>query len=128
MLSHATLVSLSPLFESWDKLVKNFKEHPEIAARHDTPYLSFRDEEGYTRTSLEAIKAFPDLVERECWALWSRIIDLLDTILIDNQGGVRYDVINYLECYDYKVYPGERDSFGWLSGVCEYKGYKIVFG
>ena len=36
--------------------------------------------------------------------------------LITNEGGCNWDNIHYLRKNGYHVFPGERDSFGWLVG------------
>lgn len=48
--------------------------------------------------------------------------------LITSDGDVNYKNIRILEFYGFKVYPGESDSFGWLTGVIERNNRKLVFG
>ena len=45
-------------------------------------------------------------------------------LTIDNN----YNNIQLLKNAGYKVYPGEQDSFGWLTGFIEIKKGKILFG
>ena len=76
-----------------------------------------------------------------------QLIDSNETIDIDNTRDVHplveavvylaseclvtdnnYDNIQLLKIAGYKVYPGERDSFGWLTGWVELKRGQILFG
>ena len=34
----------------------------------------------------------------------------------------------YLREHDILCVPGERDSYGWLTGVLVYKGKEVIFG
>ena len=50
-----------------------------------------------------------------------------ECLAIDNN----YENIQLLKNAGYKVYPGERDSFGWLTGwidMKQRKGKQILFG
>lgn len=68
-----------------------------------------------------------------------------DGYYVANNGYPEFDVMDWLECsttspswrmmdifrnHGYDVYPGEKDSFGWLIGIVEEKksGRRIVFG
>ena len=48
--------------------------------------------------------------------------------LIKSNGGVNYTNKSILEENGFKVYPGEQDSFGWLTGVIERNNRQLVFG
>lgn len=48
--------------------------------------------------------------------------------LITYDGDVDYKNKRILESNGFKVYPGESDSFGWLTGVIERNNRKLVFG
>lgn len=48
--------------------------------------------------------------------------------LITSDGDVNYKNKRILEFYGFKVYPGETDSFGWLTGIIERNNRKLVFG
>ena len=47
--------------------------------------------------------------------------------LITN-GMVNYCNKKLLEDNGFKVYPGEKDSFGWVTGVIERNNRKLIFG
>lgn len=44
--------------------------------------------------------------------------------LITNGGGCNWDNINILRNSGYRVFPGDRDSFGWLVGCIRKHGDK----
>ena len=48
--------------------------------------------------------------------------------LICSDGRVNYNNKRILENNGFKVYPGDKDSFGWLVGVIERNDRKLVFG
>ena len=48
--------------------------------------------------------------------------------LIRGNGQINYERKNILEENGFKVYPGDKDSFGWLTGVIERNDRKLVFG
>lgn len=58
------------------------------------------------------------------------IEEVLCEIIILPNGGVDYAAIAILKEYGYSVYPGEKDSFGWLTGVLQFPDgeHYIVFG
>ena len=86
---------------------------------------------------LEKLKA---LSETNIWAedgyfqdddheLVPQIESLCNDYLIGPNGGCCWDNIDILKENGYHVYAGEKDSFGWLTGVIEFKdGRKIVYG
>lgn len=47
-------------------------------------------------------------------------------VLIFDNGGCNWENINKLRSLGWHVYAGERDSFGWLTGVIE-KDNKLFF-
>ena len=50
-------------------------------------------------------------------------------IFITDNGRVDYKNIQTISSYGYKVYPGEYDSFGWLTGVLEFPdGRQVCWG
>lgn len=53
---------------------------------------------------------------------------LFNDLLIDNNGSCNYDNIQILNEHKYSVGPGERDRFGWLTGIVNTKKGYIVFG
>lgn len=57
-------------------------------------------------------------------------VDALATmVLITPYGTCNWMNIRYLREKGYDVYPGEQDSFGWLSGVIERPdGVQFYFG
>lgn len=59
-----------------------------------------------------------------------QLLNYLDDLIIVSNGSVNYQNIQKVNQYGYRIYPGERDSFGWLTG-CVRKGYSgpiLVFG
>lgn len=56
------------------------------------------------------------------------LLQLCDDLLIDSSGGCNWYNIEILNKNGYSVGPGERDRFGWLTGIVyTTKGY-IVYG
>lgn len=56
------------------------------------------------------------------------LLGLFDDLLIDRNGSCNWENIDILMDSGYSVGPGERDRFGWLTGIVyTNKGY-IVFG
>jgi len=58
----------------------------------------------------------------------NKILSLVDELLINDKGGCNWDNISILEDYGYSVGPGEKDSFGWLTGVIDTSKGAIVYG
>ena len=58
----------------------------------------------------------------------NKILSLADGLLISSKGGCDWDNISILQTKGYCVGPGEKDSFGWLTGVIETSKGKIVYG
>jgi hypothetical protein len=48
--------------------------------------------------------------------------------LISSEGGCNWDNINILREKGYRVFPGEKDSFGWLTGCIKTNKGIIVYG
>lgn len=61
-------------------------------------------------------------------ALIQQIKSLAADLLITAQGRPHADRIEILKRQGFPVTAGERDSFGWLSGVIHTTNGKIVFG
>lgn len=55
---------------------------------------------------------------------------LCDEYLITDDGGCNWDNINILRNKGYRVFPGEKDSFGWLTGCVKKIGDRrvLVYG
>lgn len=58
----------------------------------------------------------------------NKIISLCDTLLITNDGHPNFENIEELKKHGYYVGPGEKDRFGWLTGVVGTSKGDIVFG
>ena len=62
----------------------------------------------------------------------NNLISMACQLLIEENGGVNYSQMTKLRNAGYRVYPGEKDGFGWLSGCIEKQGNKqrkiLVFG
>lgn len=61
--------------------------------------------------------------------LIDEIDELLNDVMITDQGRPNYDAIRKAKSYGIHVFAGETDSFGWLTGCAQYKNGPIfVFG
>ena len=62
--------------------------------------------------------------------LSKQAIFLCEELLITGNGGCNWDNIHELRNSGYRVYPGERDSFGWLTGCVQKHGDEriLVYG
>ena len=62
--------------------------------------------------------------------MYSRVESLCCTYLITDGGRCNWDNIYILRDNGYRVFPGERDSFGWLTGCVQKHGDKriVVYG
>lgn len=61
--------------------------------------------------------------------LIEEILFIADRFLITDKGEPEFDEIDRLfKEYGYFVYPGERDSFGWVTACIQTKKGIIVFG
>ena len=59
----------------------------------------------------------------------AEIEGLANECLITPYGGCAWENIDALRKLGYRVYPGDKDSFGWLTGVIENKkGVYVVYG
>jgi hypothetical protein len=56
------------------------------------------------------------------------VVVYAEQCLIDDQGACKWEEINMLITHGYPVFPGERDSFGWLTGCIQTKRGILVFG
>jgi hypothetical protein len=56
------------------------------------------------------------------------IIKYADRILITSQEQCAWDMHDELRENGFHVFPGERDSFGWLSGCIQTKKGYILYG
>lgn len=64
----------------------------------------------------------------ELHPLVQNVVDLADGELITNQGSCNYRAHDQLKLAGFPVTCGERDSFGWLSGVIHTNKGMIVYG
>lgn len=55
-------------------------------------------------------------------------VNLADQVLITKEGRPNFDNIDYLKANGFNVFPGETDSFGWLTGCIRTAKGIIVFG
>lgn len=58
----------------------------------------------------------------------SHIEGLACALLIGSQGSCNWTNINILRKAGYRVYAGDKDSFGWLVGVIPTKKGRICYG
>lgn len=61
----------------------------------------------------------PDVIEAS---------NLANECLITDEGRPDIDNINILNVYGFRVFPGEVDRFGWLTGCIQLSRGVIVFG
>lgn len=66
--------------------------------------------------------------EDELHPLVVEIIWLANEVLILNNGGCNWDNINELKANNFHVRAGEKDSFGWLSGIITTSKGEIMYG
>ena len=57
-----------------------------------------------------------------------KVEDLAYKLIDDNGRCVSLKTRRYLREHDILCVPGERDSYGWLTGVLVYKGKEVIFG
>lgn len=61
--------------------------------------------------------------------LIDEIVFIATRLFIDDKGEPLFDEIDRLHReYDYFIYPGERDRFGWVTACLQTKKGVIVFG
>jgi hypothetical protein len=69
------------------------------------------------------------LADPLAWKNKGEVGDIATNVLVTPYGKCNWMNIRTLRDKGYDVYPGERDSFGWLSGVIERSdGVRFVFG
>lgn len=69
---------------------------------------------------------YPELAETE---ELSTLISATEAMIITPKGNTNYGAIAYIEDTfkgKIKIYPGEQDSFGWVTGVMEVKEGKVL--
>lgn len=69
-----------------------------------------------------------DIDSKEYHELVRLIISYADDCLIDTKGQCNWDNIDILNDNGFHIFPGERDSFGWLTGCIQTKKGIIVYG
>lgn len=60
--------------------------------------------------------------------LADQVASLADTLLIGPNGECLWDQHTILKEAGYDVFPGERDSFGWLTGCIQTTKGIVMFG
>ena len=65
---------------------------------------------------------------RACIPLVQKVVDLADVELITNKGSCNWAAHQLLKLAGFPITCGERDSFGWLSGVIHTNKGMIVYG
>ena len=62
--------------------------------------------------------------------MYNEVVGLCNEYLITNGGLCNWDNIRILRSNGYRVFPGEKDGFGWLTGCVQKKNDKrvIVYG
>ena len=57
-----------------------------------------------------------------------KVLNLSNELLITDQGLCNWNNIKILRSNGYRVYAGEKDSFGWLTGCIRKDNYVLVYG
>jgi hypothetical protein len=101
------------LLEKYTKLIREDFEAGNAFKKH------YYDEDNKSKW----IWNIPDLLD-------TFITSLCDRLFITSGGGVNYaNKFKAEEDYNVRIYPGEKDSFGWLTGVYEIAmRLRVVFG
>lgn len=62
--------------------------------------------------------------------VYNEVVGLCDEYLITNNGQCNWDNISILRSRGYRVFAGEKDNFGWLTGCVQKENDKrvIVYG
>lgn len=62
--------------------------------------------------------------------IYNDVVSLCDKYLITNVGQCNWDNIRVLRNNGYRVFAGEKDSFGWLTGCVQKNNDKrvVVYG
>lgn len=76
--------------------------------------------------ALEQLYADQDnIYQEEGWTgfnesvLYNKVVCLCDEYLITDDGRCNWDNMNILRINGYRIFAGERDSFGWLTGCVQ---------
>ena len=84
------------------------------------------------RNTIQTDKRFKRSSKNDGWFIWeSKLSYPVSALLIRSNGECDWDSIIYIEKHsDLKVYAGERDGFGWLTGVIEdpWTRQRILYG
>lgn len=79
---------------------------------------------GYINSGLDEEDHYPE----EGLGLLQEIEGMTDSTLITEGGRPNFTPIDQVKAAGFHVGPGEKDSFGWLTGVITTQCGKIVFG
>ena len=67
--------------------------------------------------------------ENELFEELQEVVGLMDETFITSKGHPNYENINWFKERGYRVFPGEKDSFGWLTaGIQKLGGPVLWFG
>lgn len=69
-----------------------------------------------------------DEYDKGLYVICEQVEDLAGELLIGESGRCNWVSINYLRDNGYRVYPVDRDSFGWLVGGIKTKKGLVTFG
>jgi len=94
---------------------------------YDTPYMELVR----LLNKLEA-SDLPEIADHvltdDSLSLINEIEDLAERLLITEEGRPHFENHAFLSEHGFHVFPGEVDSFGWLSGCIQTKKGVIVYG
>ena len=69
-----------------------------------------------------------NLEKPEILELIQSATDLASTLLIDENGQCIWSLHSTLDTAGFEVFPGERDSFGWLTGCIQTSKGILIYG
>ena len=58
----------------------------------------------------------------------NKLLPLANTLLIDDNGINLWENHDVLDSHGFRVFPGEQDRFGWLTGCIQTRKGFIVYG
>jgi hypothetical protein len=58
----------------------------------------------------------------------NKLLPLANTLLIDDNGINVWENHDLLDTHGFRVFPGEQDRFGWLTGCIQTKKGFVVYG
>lgn len=104
-----------------EQLVQNLKELDDFFGKPENKKFLSPDSKFIDYTVVECDTS--DLQQR-----LDAVDELANEVLIDGNGGCRWNAHAELSNHGFPVRCGERDSFGWLTGIIGGKNFDFVYG